>query len=536
MTAPNDVRMAQDLNRGSLSTPTSLTGPILTYGFGVSVAVWVAAFVTHLPWINLEQRFAGPAVLGVWVLAAVWVGRAAPRARHALITTGSGLLAAVLGLLILGAMLTEPVDDRTPAPGASGLIPNAGLIALGFVALGGVIGFVGGQVGKLLKPAQADTATAPADWLARLAVVAVFSVVPLLIVGGAVTSTRSGMAIIGWPDSFEANMFLYPVSLMAHPARFFEHTHRLLGSLVGLTTFAMMVYTFVATANRRVRVYAVSLFVLVVAQGIMGGVRVRMGVTDPKVASLWALAHGVCAQVFFAAVVAFAARVRPGFARPSLSLANPKTRRAATLAMILLPAALLQLAFGATYRHLGQPHALWSHIGFSVVVMVLALLCGFTLGGAGNDADNHPAGPGIRRTGNGLAHATILQFVLGWAALWAVGWGSSGAMEPERRAADVATGEGAAAVTPNAPTSGSPSDPSPAQNSSAPSAVDPDRYIPVGHEVETAAQVPIAKAIVKTVHQANGALVLAMVSLAFVWSRWAAKGGTADPTSEKQQV
>jgi hypothetical protein len=175
--------------------------------------------------------------------------------------------------------------------------------------------------------------------------------------------------------------------------------------------------------------------------------------------------------------------------------------------MILLPAALLQLAFGATYRHLGQPHALWSHIGFSVVVLVVSLLCGFTLGGAGNEAGNHPAGPGIRRTGNGLAHATILQFVLGWAALWAVGWGSSAAV-PDRPAASETT----------APTAD-------ADRGAGTASTDPDRYIPVGHEVETAAQVPIAKAIVKTVHQANGALVLAMVSLAFVWSRWAARGG-----------
>lgn len=50
------------------------------------------------------------------------------------------------------------------------------------------------------------------------------------------------MAVKGWPDSYGANMFLYPISLMNNPHIYLEHTHRLFGSLVGLTTLVLMIW------------------------------------------------------------------------------------------------------------------------------------------------------------------------------------------------------------------------------------------------------------------------------------------------------
>ena len=450
-------------------------GPILTLGFATTVTVWIVAYLTHLPWINLSERVAGPVVLAVWALAAVLAGRMAPSRNSILICTSSGFLAALLGLLILGSQLVEPIDSTTPAPGTEGLVPNAPLIVAGFLALGTGLGAVGGLIGGKLRRSASGHDVSAKHWLARLAAVVCFSVVPLIVSGGGVTSAKAGMAIIGWPDSYGANMFLYPIKLMtAHPAAYFEHAHRLFGTLVGLATLSLTIYAFGVHGSRKVRLLALGLLLFVIAQGIMGGVRVRMGIPSPKGSLYWAMAHGIVAQLFFAATVAFAARVRPAFER-GLALPRDTVSRPAALATWLLPAAIIQLAFGAMYRHLGSPHALWTHAAFSLAIVILASLTGFALKQRSSNVDAETRGATVRttlrRVGGGLGHVVGMQFLLGWAALWAVG-------------------------------------------------VSGDRHIPVGEEIHTAQAVPIAEALIRTAHQANGALLLALATLAFVWARW----------------
>lgn len=500
--------------------PAPLWGPILTLGFGITVVMWIAACIGHLPWLNLSPRVAGPAVLIIWALAAIIAGKAAPRQRGVVITAAAGLLSAILGLCILGSQLTKTDDeDKTaavttavattsttatpstdtaasvatpsPTPPAAApaahpdvtnnqeIVPNAGIIVGGFLALGTVLGALGGVIGsKLRKPGLTPERTAH-DWLATLSTVVCFSVVPLLISGANVTSTHAGMSIIGWPDSEGANMFLYPIKRMTqHSTKYFEHSHRLFGALTGLATLALTVYTLAVHKSRNVRVFAIVLALLIVAQGLMGGVRVLMGTVSPKGGALWALAHGIVAQLFFAATVAYAARVRPVFEQ-ARSLAPDTLRRAGTLATLLLPAALLQLAFGAMYRHLVQPHALWSHAGFSIVVVILALGAGYALKDRALNAPADTRPTAVRRTlkraGGGITHVVGLQFLLGWAAFWAV--------------SQVA-----------------------------------DRTIPVGSEIYNAPAVSPLVALIRTAHHANGALLLAMATLVFVWARWIRQG------------
>ena len=60
----------------------------------------------------------------------------------------------------------------------------------------------------------------------------------LLAVGGLVTSAEAGLAVVDWPNSFGYNMFLYPLARMTGGV-YYEHAHRLLGSLVGLSTLVL---------------------------------------------------------------------------------------------------------------------------------------------------------------------------------------------------------------------------------------------------------------------------------------------------------
>jgi cytochrome c oxidase assembly protein subunit 15 len=57
----------------------------------------------------------------------------------------------------------------------------------------------------------------------------------LLIAGGLVTSHGVGMAVPDWPNSYGYNMFFFPVSQWV-AGIFYEHSHRLIASAVGLLT------------------------------------------------------------------------------------------------------------------------------------------------------------------------------------------------------------------------------------------------------------------------------------------------------------
>ena len=77
-----------------------------------------------------------------------------------------------------------------------------------------------------------------AVWLHRFALLTTLATFPLLFVGGLVTSTGSALAVPDWPTTFGHNMFLYPLSGMVGGI-LYEHSHRLLGALVGFLTIIL---------------------------------------------------------------------------------------------------------------------------------------------------------------------------------------------------------------------------------------------------------------------------------------------------------
>src|SRR2546429_7603986 len=69
-------------------------------------------------------------------------------------------------------------------------------------------------------------------WLNRFAWLTFVATLLLICSGGMVTSKNVGLAVPGWPTKSGYNMFLFPVSKWVGGI-LFEHTHRLMGSLVG---------------------------------------------------------------------------------------------------------------------------------------------------------------------------------------------------------------------------------------------------------------------------------------------------------------
>ncbi len=75
-------------------------------------------------------------------------------------------------------------------------------------------------------------------WLNRFAIVTAMATLALVGIGGLVTSKEAGMSVPDWPTSYGYNMFFFPISQWAGGI-FYEHTHRLVASIVGVLVVAL---------------------------------------------------------------------------------------------------------------------------------------------------------------------------------------------------------------------------------------------------------------------------------------------------------
>src|SRR5262245_8781525 len=140
-----------------------------------------------------------------------------------------------------------------------------------------------------------EAATRPAyrrgpHWIAIFAAIFTW---PLIFVGGSVTTYRVGMAVPDWPTTFGINMFLYDFWNAPFGVRV-EHTHRLYGAAVGLSTIVLTAWFLLAERRRAMKWLGVLALAAVIVQGILGGTRVTRNST------VLAAVHGVSGQAFFA--------------------------------------------------------------------------------------------------------------------------------------------------------------------------------------------------------------------------------------------
>ena len=188
----------------------------------------------------------------------------------------------------------------------------------------------------------------------RLALVTAAATLVLIVFGGLVTNTGAALAVPDWPTTFGHNMFLYPWSKMGGGI-FYEHSHRLLGALVGILTVALAASTW--RVGGVIRLLGLAAVVAVIAQGVLGGLRVLL------VQDTLAILHGCLAQAFFGLLTAMAF-LTSGAARhpaPPLDLAlRPLTMLAAALVYV-------QIVFGALLTHAGR---LDLHVAGAVLVFV----------------------------------------------------------------------------------------------------------------------------------------------------------------------
>lgn len=174
-----------------------------------------------------------------------------------------------------------------------------------------------------------------------LAIVTAAATLALILFGGLVTNTGAALAVPDWPTTFGYNMFLYPWSRMVGGV-FYEHSHRLIGAVVGLLTLGLAALLWRQRAE--LRWLGLGAVAAVIVQGVLGGLRVLL------VRETLAIVHGCLAQAFFGLIVVIAfltssrARAIPATIDPSLR----------PLALLTLAVIYLQIVFGAFLTHLGR--------------------------------------------------------------------------------------------------------------------------------------------------------------------------------------
>ncbi len=168
----------------------------------------------------------------------------------------------------------------------------------------------------------------------------------LIFLGALVKSHEAGLTVPDWPTSFGQNMFLYPPSEWTGGI-FYEHTHRLLASFIGLLTVILAVWCGAKENRKWVRVLAYLSLGLVLVQGALGGLTVLLQL--PPIVSI---AHGVTAQTFLALSIIIAYAQSEEFTHPN----NFSTALTATTksGLVLIGLLYFQLILGALMRHTGS--------------------------------------------------------------------------------------------------------------------------------------------------------------------------------------
>src|SRR4051812_18441171 len=173
-----------------------------------------------------------------------------------------------------------------------------------------------------------------------IAVLTACATFPLIFMGGLVTSHGAGMSVPDWPNSYGYNMFLFPPRFWVGGI-LYEHTHRLMGTVVGLLSIILVIAAW-KDQRKWVRNLAIAVLVVVILQGVLGGLRVVL------VKLHLAIIHACFAQAFFCLTALMAAVTSKWWIEAKdLNWRSPLVRIGAAA----VAAIYMQLVLGALMRH-----------------------------------------------------------------------------------------------------------------------------------------------------------------------------------------
>ena len=207
----------------------------------------------------------------------------------------------------------------------------------------------------------------PARTAHRLSVLAVCMVWPLIWVGGLVTTYDAGMAVPDWPGTYGYNLFLYPLDtwVLGPFDLFIEHGHRLLGAFVGFVAILIVIASLRHEPRNWVRALSVGLLLMVICQGLLGGMRVVL--SDRTLA----MVHGCVGPAFFSLCVAMSVITsRIWWRSLGEDIFSTKIgKRHLFLAGVIFALSYTQILLGAKVRHV-LPDALPAHFTLTVALHI----------------------------------------------------------------------------------------------------------------------------------------------------------------------
>ena len=221
----------------------------------------------------------------------------------------------------------------------------------------------------------------------------------LLIAGALVTSNDAGLSIPDWPLAYGS---LTPP--MVGGIRY-EFTHRVIATCVGLLTIGLAAWLWRTEKRSWMRWLGLAALGGVIAQGILGGMTVRM-FQPPSVSA----AHATLAQLFFSTVVAIAVFTSPWWNNSLAEIDDPGSPRVRTLLLWTLVAVFLQLILGAAFRHKG--FGIIPHLIGAVIVTILIFMTAGALKRRFADV------PTLRNCARYLHILIGVQLLLGAGAYW----------------------------------------------------------------------------------------------------------------------
>jgi heme a synthase len=359
---------------------------ILGIGYGTAVAMWAVGYVGHMPLTHIPPVVFVSLMLVCQVVGGCFAGRYTRRGISGAIWIG--VVSSAINLLILGSLLRQPHSGQ--------LVPQAWLWLPGTFAVGILLALVGAIFEQIGRP---FTRTKDINWPAVLAWITCAAGMLLIAAGGLVTGFRAGMAVPDWPNTYGSNMFLFPLTLMTGGV-FYEHAHRLLGTLVGLSTLTLAIYLTAATQGRKKLLMLIWIVGLCVAiQGVLGGFRV----TDDS--HCLAVVHGFFAHAILGGLVAVAVMLSRGW---HIGSDFPRCQGSDVdqfLTCLLVGLILVQTLLGTLVRQLDV--YLLTHISVAVIVALVAVGTGARAWGLHADIAM------FRRCGIAVMYLVLLQALLG---------------------------------------------------------------------------------------------------------------------------
>ena len=216
-------------------------------------------------------------------------------------------------------------------------------------------------------------------WLHRIARLTAGATFLLIVIGGIVTSTDSGLAVPDWPTTFGYNMFLYPLSEMVGGI-LYEHSHRLMGSLVGILTIALFVLILAKDSRKWLKWLGLAALIAVIVQGVLGGLRVT------QINRNFAIVHACLAQAFFALLCGIAWFTSQDWRQDIRTTTGETARKLRRLSLMTTCFIYMQLIFGAILRHTGS--RLDAHLLFAFFVALHIFLLARRIVGMNGEAQS----------------------------------------------------------------------------------------------------------------------------------------------------